>query len=69
MKIVAWITCGVIAIVLLTLIYYLVVGAVLFHTVFSKKSLSKRLLRKDVDKALKEYKIDLCWWDKVKFTI
>lgn len=67
MKIVAWIAIAIIGLILLALIYYLVVGVVLFNAVFSKKSLSMRVLRKDIDQALKDYKIDLCWWDKVKF--
>ena len=67
MKVLAWITLAIIGVVFLALLYYLIIGVVLFNAVFSKKSLSMRILRKDIDKALKDYKIDLCWWDKVKF--
>ena len=67
MEIFAWITLGVIGFVILALLYYLVVGAILYHIVFSKKSLASRIFRKDLDKAIKEYKIDLCWWEKYKF--
>ncbi len=68
MKILAWLVLGLLGLILLGLIYYLAVGAILFRVVFSRKSLSARVLRKDVDQALKDYKIDLCWWDKVKFS-
>lgn len=68
MKTVAWITVVIIALIMLALVYYLVVGAILFKMVFSRKSTYKRLLRKDLNKALIDYKIDLCWWDKVKFS-
>ncbi len=67
MKILAWIVLGIVIFVIVAMLYYLVVGAILFHYVFSKKSLSSRILRKDTEKRLTDYKIDLCWWDKVKF--
>ena len=46
---------------------YLIVGAILFKIIFSRRSVASRVLKKDTDKRLKEYKIDLGWWDKVKF--
>lgn len=67
MKILAWIVLGIVIFIIAALLYYLVVGAILFHYVFSKKSVSSRVLRKDIQKRLIDYKIDLCWWDKVKF--
>ena len=66
MKIVAWVVLGIVIAILLALVYYLLVGAILFKVVFSHKSLSSRVLRKDTERRIKENKIDLCWWDKVK---
>lgn len=65
MKVVAWVAVGVICFVFAALVYYLVVGAILFKIVLSRKSLSTRVLRKDIQQRIKENKIDLCWWDKV----
>lgn len=67
MKVVAWIALAVIILIILGLIYYLTVGALLFRIIFSKKNISRRIIGKDVDQAIKDYKIDLCWWDKIKF--
>lgn len=68
MKIFAWIILGIIILIIFGLLYYLLVGELLYRIVFSRRSLSSRVLRKNIDKKLKEYKIDLCWWDKHKFT-
>ncbi len=68
MKIVAWVCLGIVIFVILALLLYLVVGAILFKIVFSRRSVASRVLKKDTDKRLKEYKIDLGWWDKVKFS-
>lgn len=68
MKILAWIVLASVLVVILGLLYYLIVGAVLFKVVFSRKSVTNRVLRKDIEKDLEKYKIDLCWWDKHKFT-
>ena len=67
MKILAWTVLAVIILIIIGLVYYLLVGAVLFRYAFSRKNLSARVFRKDTEKRLKDYKIDLCWWDKVKF--
>lgn len=67
MKILAWTVLAVIILIIIGLVYYLLVGAGLFRYAFSRKSLSARVFRKDTEKRLKDYKIDLCWWDKVKF--
>ncbi len=53
--------------IIFALAYYLAVGAILFKFIFSRRSVSMRVLRKDTEKRIKENKIDLCWWDKVKF--
>lgn len=67
MKIFAWLVLGFIVLIIFALLYYLLVGELLFHIVFSRKSLSSRVLRKNIEKKLEEYKIDLCWWNKHKF--
>ena len=33
----------------------------------SRKKAKTRALRKEIDKNLKEHKIDLCWWNKHQF--
>ncbi len=67
MKIFAWVVFGIITFIFLALILYLVVGAILFKALFSRKSISARVLRKDTERRIKENKIDLCWWQKVDF--
>lgn len=67
MKIVAWIVLGIILCIIAVLIYYLVVGAILFKFVFSRRSVVSRVLKKDFQKKLNDHKVDLGWWEKVKF--
>ena len=67
MKIVAWIVLGIVVLIILALAFYLVVGAVLFKIVFSRRSVVSRVLRKDTQMRLQQHKIDLGWWTKVKF--
>lgn len=67
MKILAWITLALVLLVVVALVYYLTIGAILFRIVFSRKSLSVRVLRKDIEQNIKDYKINLCWWEKIKF--
>ena len=67
MKILAWIVLAIIILIILALMLYLSVGAILFGKVFKRKNLADRLMKKNLEKQLKEYKIDLCWWDKFKF--
>ena len=67
MRILALVTLIAVALILLGLAYYLIVGNILFNILFARKSLSTRVLRKDIHKALEDYKIDLCWWQKIKF--
>ena len=66
MKIVALICLVMLILVLFALVYYLLVGAILFKYVFSRKSVTAKALNKNIDEKLKRYKVDLCWWDKVK---
>lgn len=67
MKIIAWVILGIVALVILGLLYYLVVGAILFRVTFSRRSLSSKILTKDLEQKIKDYKVDLCWWDKYQF--
>ncbi len=67
MKIFAWIVLGAIILIILALMYYLIVGNLLFRFVFSKHNVYDRVMQKDIDKKIKEYNIDLCWWKKYKF--
>lgn len=67
MKIVAWIVLAFVLLVILALGYYLLVGAILFKIAFAKKNPKSRAMRRDTEKRLKEYNVDLCWWEKVKF--
>ncbi len=68
MEVIAWIVLGIVIFIIVALLYYLLMGALLFKIIFSRRSVSARVLNKDVDKRLKEYKVDLCWWEKVKFS-
>ncbi len=67
MKIFAFVVLGIVIAGIFALAIYLILGAVLFKIAFSRKSVTARILRKDTEKRLKEYKIDLCWWEKVDF--
>ncbi len=68
MKIFAWITLSIIIFIIFGLIYYLVVGEILFRNFFSRKSTTKRIFNKNIKNLINEHKIDLCWWEKVKFS-
>lgn len=68
MKILAWIILAIVIFIIVSLIYYLVIGEILFHKFFSRKSITKRVLKKNTQKLIEEHKIDLCWWGKVKFS-
>ncbi len=64
MKIVSLIVLVVIGLLFLTLAYYILVGHFIFKKSFSRKSKYHRAMRKNLEKDIKEHKIDLCWWDK-----
>ncbi len=66
MKIFAWIVLGVIIFIIVALVYYLVVGAVIFKFTFAKRGKNSRLSKKNIDKQIKDFGVDLCWWDEVK---
>lgn len=67
MKIFAWVILAVIGIVIVAMIYYLLVGKIIFHFTLSRKSIHDKILKKQLSKQIEEHKIDLCWWDKVPF--
>lgn len=66
MKIFAWICLTLLLAILLGLLLYLIIGQILFKFVFSRKNLTEKSLGKNIDKKLKEFKVDLCWFDKNK---
>lgn len=39
---------------------------IIFKFTLSRKSLQNRVMKKEIAKQIDDYKIDLCWWDKVK---
>ena len=67
MKIVSIVVLIIIGLIFCALIYYLVVGAIVFKHFIAKKTLKFRLKRKALDKELKQHKIDLCWWKNNDF--
>lgn len=66
MRITAWICLGVLIFVIVALLLYLLIGAIIFKFAFSRKNLNERTLGKDIDKKIKQYNVDLCWFDKHK---
>lgn len=68
MKILAWTILSVVILVIACLLYYLLVGEILFRSFFSRKSRTKKVLKKNVQNLINAHKIDLCWWEKVKFS-
>lgn len=67
MKIFAWIVLVAIILIMFALLYYLVVGTIIFKFTFAKRGKNSRAYKKNIDKQLKTYGVDLCWWDKQKF--
>ncbi len=67
MKVFAWTVLAVVLLAILGMAYYLVVGKLLFKVSFGRKSLKKRVEKKNLQQQLKDFGIDLCWWDKVDF--
>lgn len=66
MKVFAYIILAIVCLICFGLLYYLVVGRILFKFSFSRKSLQDRALKKEIAKQIKDFKIDLCWWNKLK---
>lgn len=67
MKIIAWILIGIICLILVALLYYLIVGAIIFHFSLGRKELKNRVKKNNLKNNLEKYKIDLCWWDNLPF--
>lgn len=67
MRIVAWIVLGIICFSLLAMIYYLIVGKIIFNFALSRKCLQDRIVKKELQKLIDQQKINLCWWGSVKF--
>ena len=63
MKIFAWVVIGIVGVLLLALLWYLVVGAIVFKATFGKKPMSRK---RQLENA-KYYNIDLDWWNRYKF--
>ena len=64
MKIFAWVVIGIVGVLLLALLWYLVVGAIVFKATFGKKPMSRK---RQLENA-KYYNIDLDWWNRYKFS-
>ena len=64
MRVLAWIILAFIILIIVGMVYYLVVGEFLFRLAFSRKK--SRVRKKQIDKQIKDFKIDLCWWQKQK---
>lgn len=67
MRVFAWVVLGIILFIIFALLYYLVVGKIIFKFSFSRKILHDRVMKKGIDQQIQEHKIDLGWWDKYKF--
>lgn len=67
MKVFAWIVLAIVILIILSLIYYLVVGAIIFKFTFAKRNKNSRAFKKNIDKQIKKFDIDLCWWEKYEF--
>ncbi|MBQ7327476.1 MAG: alpha/beta hydrolase [Clostridia bacterium] len=67
MKVFAWIVLAIVLFVILGMIYYLAIGKLIFKVSFGRKTLKKRVEKKNLQQQLKDLGIDLCWWDKVSF--
>ena len=67
MKIFAIIGLIIIGLMLLAMIMYLVVGRICFKIAFARKSTASRIVNKEMNKVIEQYKIDFCWWEKFSF--
>ena len=67
MEIIAWVIIGIIGLIILGLVYYLLVGSIFFHYSLGRKDVSKRVKKKNLQKVIERYQIDLCWWDDKPF--
>lgn len=67
MKIVGYIVLVVAILILIALLYYLIVGMIIFKKSLGRKTLKKRVKKNDLTQNLEKYNIDLCWWDNLPF--
>lgn len=67
MRIVGIIVLSIAILILLALIYYLIVGKIIFKISLGRKTLKKRVKKNDLTQNLEKYNIDLCWWDNLPF--
>lgn len=66
MKVFSIIMLIILGLILVVLAGYLLLVRITFRKALGRKNLSKRLDSKS--KLINQYDIDLCWWDKYKFT-
>ena len=52
---------------LLTMLMYLIIGRICFKIALARKSTASRIVNKEMNKVIEQYKIDFCWWDKFTF--
>lgn len=67
MKIFSIVILALLGLMLVVMATYLIIGMVSFKISLSRKSTTKRLVNKSMQKTLSAYKIDFCWWDKFDF--
>lgn len=67
MRVFAWVGFGLGIFILLALAIYLFIGWLIFSHTFARKKNGGRAFKKNIDKKIKDFHVDLCWWDKVKF--
>lgn len=67
MKIFAIVGLSIIGLLLLAMLLYLIIGRVCFKIALARKSTASRIVNKEMNKIIDQYKIDFCWWDKFKF--
>ncbi len=67
MKIFAIIGLVIIGLMLLTMLMYLIIGRICFKIALARKSTASRIVNKEMNKVIEQYKIDFCWWDKFTF--
>ena len=67
MKIFAIIGLVIIGVMLLTMLMYLIIGRICFKIALARKSAASRIVNKEMNKVIEQYKIDFCWWDKFSF--
>ncbi len=67
MKIFAIVGLVIIGLLLLAMLMYLVIGRICFKIALARKSTASRIVNKEMNKVIEQYKIDFCWWEKISF--